>query len=184
MTPRKPHDLVLDRHVRGPACRPLTESGAKQENGASGWLSRLSVQLLISAQAMISLLWECAPASGSALSAWSLLGTLSLLSLCLSLSSSQNKLKTCKVTTLKNKTGGAHRALSWEHPFCLRGSLQTSQGAKEGESWPGVGSDFPGESTARARPGVLKLLWRTTTYARLIAGEGRKALFPAWLTGD
>ena len=55
--------------------------------GAPGWLSQLSVRLLISVQVMISRFVELSPASGSVLTVWSLLGILSLpLSLPLTLS--------------------------------------------------------------------------------------------------
>ena len=46
--------------------------------GAPGWLSGLSVQLLVSAQVMISRFMASSPASGSVLTAQSLLGILSL----------------------------------------------------------------------------------------------------------
>ena len=55
--------------------------------GAPGWLSRLSIWLLILAEVMISWSMGSSPTSGSALTVWSLLGILSLslsLSLCLS----------------------------------------------------------------------------------------------------
>ena len=45
--------------------------------GAPGWFRRLSVRLLISAQVMISQFMRSSPASGSALTVWSLLGILS-----------------------------------------------------------------------------------------------------------
>ena len=45
--------------------------------GAPGWLSQLSIQLLISARVMISEFMESSPALGSVLTAWSLLGILS-----------------------------------------------------------------------------------------------------------
>ena len=66
------------------------------DSGAPGWPSRLSVQLLTSAQAMISQLMSSSPMLASMLMVWSLLGILSLpLSLshpcALSLSFSQNK---------------------------------------------------------------------------------------------
>ena len=60
--------------------------------GAPGWLSRLGVWLLISAQVMISGLVRLSPVLGSALTVQGLLGILSL-----SLS-----LKTKKETFLKN----------------------------------------------------------------------------------
>ena len=50
-------------------------------SGAPGWLSQLSLQLLILAQVMISQFMGSSPASGSVLMVWSLLGIL-----CLSLS--------------------------------------------------------------------------------------------------
>ena len=46
--------------------------------GVPGWLSRLSTQLLVLAQVMISLLVRSSPRSGSMLTAQSLLGILSL----------------------------------------------------------------------------------------------------------
>ena len=46
--------------------------------GATGWLSQLSVQLLISAQVMILWFVSSSPASGSSPTAQSLLGILSL----------------------------------------------------------------------------------------------------------
>ena len=64
-------------------------------HGAPGWLSWLSVQLLISAQVMISQFVGSSPASGgSSLTTWSLLGIFSFsfsLPLPLSLFLSQNK---------------------------------------------------------------------------------------------
>ena len=54
--------------------------------GVPGWLSRSSVQLLVSGQVMISRFVGSSSASGSALTGWSLLRILSpLLSLSLSL---------------------------------------------------------------------------------------------------
>ena len=72
--------------------------------GAPGWLSWLSVQLLISAQVMISWFLRSSPMLSFVLTAWSLFGILSLspfisvppslsLSLSLSLSDTINKLK-------------------------------------------------------------------------------------------
>ena len=60
------------------------ESFQKQaKSGTPGWLSRLSDQLLTPAQVMISRFVGSSPASGSALTVWSLLLILSLsLSLC------------------------------------------------------------------------------------------------------
>ena len=55
--------------------------------GMPGWLSRLSIQLLVSAQVMLSQFVRLSPKSGSVLTAQSLLGILSF-SLCLSLCSS------------------------------------------------------------------------------------------------
>ena len=46
--------------------------------GVSGWLSRLSIQLLISAQVMILQFMGSSPTLGSALTAENLLGILSL----------------------------------------------------------------------------------------------------------
>ena len=63
-------------------------------SGAPEWLSWSSVQLLISAEVMISLFMISSPTSGSALMVWTLLGILShLFSVThqLSLSLSQNK---------------------------------------------------------------------------------------------
>ena len=45
--------------------------------GVPGWLSQLSIQLLIEAQVMISQFVESSPVLGSALAEWSLLGILS-----------------------------------------------------------------------------------------------------------
>ena len=62
--------------------------------GVPGWLSWLSIRLLVSAQVVISLFVGSSPVSGSALTIWNLLGILSLsisLSVSLSLSLSQNK---------------------------------------------------------------------------------------------
>ena len=59
--------------------------------GASGWLSQLGVQLLISAQVMISQFVGPNPGLGSAPTAWSQLGILSLPLLCLSLFLKINK---------------------------------------------------------------------------------------------
>ena len=73
----------------------------KKEAGVPGWLSQLSILLLISAQVMISRFVSSSPESGSVLTVWSLLGiSLSLplsappplvLMSFLSLSVSQNK---------------------------------------------------------------------------------------------
>ena len=60
--------------------------------GAPGWLSRLGVRLLVSAQVTISWFVGSSPASGSSLTVRSLLGTLSLsLPLPCSLALSENK---------------------------------------------------------------------------------------------
>ena len=64
--------------------------------GVPGWLSGLNIQLLISAQVMISWFMGLSPTSGSALTAWSLLGVPSPSlsappSFVLTLSPSQNK---------------------------------------------------------------------------------------------
>ena len=45
--------------------------------GAPGWLSQLSIQLLISPQVMISQFVSLSPISGYVLTAWSLLGIVS-----------------------------------------------------------------------------------------------------------
>ena len=50
----------------------------EKERGVPGWLSQLSIWLLISAQAMISWFMSSNPASGSVLTVRSLLGILSL----------------------------------------------------------------------------------------------------------
>ena len=50
----------------------------KQHLGAPGWLSQLSIQLLTSVQVVISWFVSLSPTSGSALTAQSLLGILSL----------------------------------------------------------------------------------------------------------
>ena len=66
----------------------------KEKAGLPGWLSPLSIQLLISAQVMISQSVGSSPVTGSVLAAWSLLGIISPHPLCLSLlthSLSQNK---------------------------------------------------------------------------------------------
>ena len=65
----------------------------KKSLGAPGWLSRLSVRLLILAEVIISQFVGSSPTSGSALMLQSLLGILSLL-LVLTLSLKINKLKT------------------------------------------------------------------------------------------
>ena len=62
---------------------PMLKEGEKQ--GTPGWLSQLSVRLLVSAQVMSSQLRSSSSESGSVLTVWSLLGMLSL-SLSLSLS--------------------------------------------------------------------------------------------------
>ena len=72
----------------------------KTRTGAPGWLSRLSIGFLTSAQAMISQFLSSRPASGSVLTAWSLLGILSLsvpplVALSHSLALKINKLKKC-----------------------------------------------------------------------------------------
>ena len=50
----------------------------KEEIGVPGWLNRLSIWLLLSAQVMISRFVSSSPGSGSALTMWSLRGILSL----------------------------------------------------------------------------------------------------------
>ena len=55
-----------------------TQTLVKKVHGAPGWLSWLSIRLLLSAQGMISWFMRSSPTSGSMLAAWSLLGTLSL----------------------------------------------------------------------------------------------------------
>ena len=78
--------------------KPRVGKREKQLRGALGWLSRLSLWLLILAQVMISQFVGSSPTSGSSLTVWSLLGILSLslpysCSLSLSLSLKINKLK-------------------------------------------------------------------------------------------
>ena len=55
---------------------PLVISPLKVSHGAPGWLSWLSVQLLISAHVMILQFVGSSPTLGSALMAWNLLGIL------------------------------------------------------------------------------------------------------------
>ena len=57
----------------------MVASGHREANerGEPGWLSLLSVHLLILAQVIISKFMRLSPASGSVLTAWSLLGTFS-----------------------------------------------------------------------------------------------------------
>ena len=59
-----------------------------KDSGAPGWLSQLRVQLVISAQVMISRFMGSSPTLGSALTVWSLLG---ILSFSLPLPTFQNK---------------------------------------------------------------------------------------------
>ena len=61
-----------------PLITELKNWNAKEILGTPGWLSRLSVRLSLSAQAMISGFCEFEPALGSALAAQSLLGILYL----------------------------------------------------------------------------------------------------------
>ena len=79
---RWPTDTWKDAHHHLPCwkCR------SKLQWGTPGWLNQLSVWLLISAQVMISCLWDLVLSTlGSVLAGWSLLGTLSLyFSFCLS----------------------------------------------------------------------------------------------------
>ena len=59
----------------------------RNSHWAPGWLSKLNVELLISAQVMISQFMSLSPTSGSVLTVWGLLGILSFsFSLSLSLS--------------------------------------------------------------------------------------------------
>ena len=92
----------------------------RQMLGASGWLSRLSIRLLMSAQVMISWFVGSSPAWGTALTAWSLLGILSLplslslsapplLKLSLSFSLKMNTLK--KLKKLREKEDAAFKGL-------------------------------------------------------------------------
>ena len=50
----------------------------RNSHWAPGWLSKLNVELLISAQVMISQFMSLSPTSGSVLTVWSLLGILFL----------------------------------------------------------------------------------------------------------
>ena len=59
----------------------------RRKEGMPGWLSWLSIWLLLLAQVVISLFMSSSPTSGSVLTVWSLLGILSL-----SLSKSVNKI--------------------------------------------------------------------------------------------
>ena len=60
-------------------CRDSEENEVREKtSGVPGWLSRLSVWLLIPAQVMISGFVSSSPASNSALTVWSLLGILPL----------------------------------------------------------------------------------------------------------
>ena len=71
---------------------PICFTKKQQTMGVPGWLSWLSIRLLISAQVMISQFTGSGPASVSALTAWSLLGILGFsLSLSLCPSPPQNK---------------------------------------------------------------------------------------------
>ena len=76
--------LVVKGHWHFPAAQPplwMLEMGLG--DGAPGWLSQLSVQLLISTQVMISQFVRSSPGSSSVLTTWSLLGILFLsFSLC------------------------------------------------------------------------------------------------------
>ena len=71
--------------------------------GAPGWLSRLRVQLLLSAQIVISQCVSSSPASGSVLTVQGLLG-ISSLSLSLSLPLSQEQINKTLKQTNKKKT--------------------------------------------------------------------------------
>ena len=56
----------------------LQQLPEQKSPGAPEWLSRLSARLLVSVQVMISWFMSSSPALGSVLTAWSLLGILSL----------------------------------------------------------------------------------------------------------
>ena len=86
----EPEPPVPREMTRNRACEKVIKLGA------AGWLSELSVRLLISAQVMISQFSRWSPVTGFVLTVQSLLGILALLSLCSSpahaaLSLSQNK---------------------------------------------------------------------------------------------
>ena len=92
--------------------------------GVPGWLNRLSVWLLVSAQVMISWFMGLSPSSGSVITAWSLLGILSFslsLSLCpspayaLSLSLSLKKNTFFKVK--KNKSSFLNHLLQFYRKY-------------------------------------------------------------------
>ena len=90
-SPPSQHALKEPRGAQGEGARSdwailsLWGSHKKDHLGAPGWLSPFSIRLLVSAQVTISPFMGLSPASGSVLTAWSLLGVLSLsLSLCTS----------------------------------------------------------------------------------------------------
>ena len=89
-----PHVLLEGTYISTTSVENNIEVPQKIENrntGAPWWLGQLSNQLLILAQVMVSRFMRLSPASGSVLTAWSMLGILSLLCLHPSLSLSQNK---------------------------------------------------------------------------------------------
>ena len=70
-----------------------------------GWLRQLSIELLTSAQVMISWFVRSSPTSHSALTAWSLLRILSLsLSVCPSPAHTHSPLPPQKINKLKKKS--------------------------------------------------------------------------------
>ena len=75
--------LLEKGEKRSNICEDIFSAIKKKTVGTPGWLSRLSVRLLVFAQVMASQFVSLSPALGSILTAQSLLGILSLsLSLC------------------------------------------------------------------------------------------------------
>ena len=94
--------------------------------GAPGWLSWLSVQILVSARIMISWLMSLSPASGSALTVWSLLGILSLFLSLLSLPCS----RAVSLCLKKKKKEKKEKDDCPECAFCITSSWSLCQGLK------------------------------------------------------
>ena len=104
--------------------------------GAPGWLSWLSIRLLVSAQVMISWFMRSSPTSGSALTAWNLPGILSLPHFLTPLHALSLSLKiNFKKIFLKRVTTGKWKYKSLDQNLCHGSHYWDSQQKLEYKKW-------------------------------------------------